>query len=347
MLDDLFDRAWNCFNKLSSEKSHKMPPDKSEPPSLVLKKHENIAGLMTLDPGTLPDRPKLDAEFQDLLDELDLGPTKAKELSNQSPEKKWLMIMEQRSRKQNHNAEFSLESTLRQISEWSRHFPDKYSIPLVVQQLEALSVALRTESFSYVQGFIDKDGITLLSDLLEKSRNSSADSLGLPILSCFKALLNSSAGRNCVLERPQTLLAIVASLDFHSPRCQSIIVYPLSLLKCHQRHEQDQAIRLFFSLPNDSVSVTLPHSPSSSREGNIPNVTQSPSIMLISARCAKKHKSIWRREVERSVQTDSALSEHERSADVFMRNGSPLKDGYKRGHFIERRFGMLSDGFRV
>ncbi|CAD5223625.1 unnamed protein product [Bursaphelenchus okinawaensis] len=220
MLDDLIDRAWNCFTK--ADKNPKIPPDKE--PSLILKKHQNIHGVMTLDPGVLPDRQQLDSEFQDLLEELDLGPTKAKELTNQSPEKKWLMIMEQKSRKQNQNSGFSLDFTLRQLSEWCKHFPDKYSIPLVVQQLEALAVALRTESFSYVQAFIDRDGVTLLSDLLDMSRKCTADSFGLPILTCFKALLNSSAGRNCVLEKPRILLTIVASLDFHNPRCQPCLI---------------------------------------------------------------------------------------------------------------------------
>jgi hypothetical protein len=53
---------------------------------------------MQLDPSVLPDRQRLDAEFKQLLEELDLNPQKQKELSEQSAEKKWLMVVEQHIR---------------------------------------------------------------------------------------------------------------------------------------------------------------------------------------------------------------------------------------------------------
>lgn len=92
----------------------------------------------------------------------------------------------------------NLESVIKRLAEWSRFFPDKYTLPLAVQQLEALAVSLRTESLSYVQQFIDLDGITLLTRILAETRNG-ADCLALPILTCFKALLNSSVCLNANL----------------------------------------------------------------------------------------------------------------------------------------------------
>lgn len=89
-----------------------------------------------------------------LQEELDLGPQKARELLSQSAEKKWLMIIEQRQRRQHRHADdLSLEMTQRNLADWCRRLPDAYALPLAVQQLEALAVALRTESFRWVGVF--------------------------------------------------------------------------------------------------------------------------------------------------------------------------------------------------
>ncbi|KAI6190357.1 hypothetical protein M3Y97_00108900 [Aphelenchoides bicaudatus] len=191
MLDELFDRAWSCFNKMD-----KKPPDRNANPSMLavetLKRRSSIAGPMVLDPSVLPDRQKLDSEFKQLLQELDLSPTKENELCNQSAEKKWVMILEHQIRQSNlRSAATNPSTTIQRLQEWSRFFPDKYTVPLAVQLLEALAVSLRTENISYVQKFIELDGIIFLTRILAETRNG-ADCIALPILSCFKALLNSS-----------------------------------------------------------------------------------------------------------------------------------------------------------
>lgn len=60
MIDELIDRAWSCFNRVTStEKQTKMPPDKHG--------SRNVEEVLGLDPNVLPDRKQLDKDFQDLI----------------------------------------------------------------------------------------------------------------------------------------------------------------------------------------------------------------------------------------------------------------------------------------
>ncbi|KAI6185711.1 hypothetical protein M3Y98_00053500 [Aphelenchoides besseyi] len=207
MLDELIDRAWSCFNRMD-----KKPPDKTagEEPS---------RSPMSLDASALPDRQRLESEFKQLLEELDLSPEKQQELNEQSAEKKWLMIVEQHVRQDKIKSSIHVESVVRRLRDWADFFPDKYTLPLAVQQIEVLAVALRTESLPFVQSFIDQDGINLLTRILAETRNG-ADCLALPILTCFKALLNSATARTFVLETSNSLLSVVGALEAKNPRCQ-------------------------------------------------------------------------------------------------------------------------------
>uniref|UniRef100_A0A914DGZ7 Formin GTPase-binding domain-containing protein n=1 Tax=Acrobeloides nanus TaxID=290746 RepID=A0A914DGZ7_9BILA len=113
------------------------------------------------------------------------------------------------------------DNFLQVLEEYARTFPEKYSLPLASQNLEALSISLRTESFSYVQRFLEQNGVDYLTTILHRSRNGGGGELvAIPILSCFKALLNSTAGRACVLDSSDALLAITGALDLHNPRCK-------------------------------------------------------------------------------------------------------------------------------
>ncbi|VDD91977.1 unnamed protein product [Enterobius vermicularis] len=66
---------------------------------------------------------------------------------------------------------------------------------VTLSHLEALAVSLRTQSHSFVQKFVESDGVESLRSVLEQCRNrSSRDFQAVAILHCFKALLNSSVG---------------------------------------------------------------------------------------------------------------------------------------------------------
>ena len=47
-------------------------------------------------------------------------------------------------------------------------------------------------TLSYVQKFVDADGVGLLTELLNQANERGHDCFSVPILCCFKALLNCS-----------------------------------------------------------------------------------------------------------------------------------------------------------
>uniref|UniRef100_A0A914C7A6 GBD/FH3 domain-containing protein n=1 Tax=Acrobeloides nanus TaxID=290746 RepID=A0A914C7A6_9BILA len=234
MIEDFMERAWSCLNKLKAEKK---PPDRPRENSITtvtfssgltdsISKRSNY---LTLDPAALPEADELNEAFQKLLEELDLSPEKRQVMAGQSDEKKWLMVIEQNIRKEKAQQSATCDNFLQVLEEYARTFPEKYSLPLASQNLEALSISLRTESFSYVQRFIEQNGVDYLTTILHRSRNGGGGELvAIPILSCFKALLNSTAGRACVLDSSDALLAITGALDLHNPRCKTLSLEILS-----------------------------------------------------------------------------------------------------------------------
>ncbi|KAI1723851.1 diaphanous GTPase-binding domain-containing protein [Ditylenchus destructor] len=204
MMEDFMDRIWSCFQRISTL-NEKKPPDRDlnqfdDPKAHAkitvarsLSDDETSRKFLHLNPATLTyDKQHLESAFRDLLGELDLSPEKEKQLNEQSTEKKWLMILEQNTRKDKAQQAATCDGLVRRIQEYVRTFPDKYSLPLAIQKLEGLAISLRTESVSYVQRFIGLNGVTLLVELLNKCRVHGGDYLAVPILGCFRALLNSS-----------------------------------------------------------------------------------------------------------------------------------------------------------
>ncbi|KAH7730319.1 CRE-DAAM-1 protein [Aphelenchoides avenae] len=225
MLEAVVDRAWSCFNKLAPDKK---PPDR-KPTVTVTRALSDAeayasrfkqAGLMKLHPDSMPEKSQLEAAFRKLLEELDLSPEKQRQLNDQPAEKKWLMIVEQSIRTDKAQQSGTCEGWVRLLEGYVRSFPDHYALPLAIQRIEALAISLRTESFSYVQKFVDADGVGLLTELLNQANERGNDCFSVPLLCCFKALLNCSIGRAYVLESADTLLAIAGSLDVHSSRCK-------------------------------------------------------------------------------------------------------------------------------
>uniref|UniRef100_A0A915D5K3 GBD/FH3 domain-containing protein n=1 Tax=Ditylenchus dipsaci TaxID=166011 RepID=A0A915D5K3_9BILA len=237
-MDDLMDRIWGCFNRLSP--SEKKPPDRSDDhfDSHAFSHTNKVSRTMSdnsaancrmlhLKPSDLIDTQQLESAFQDLLGELDLSPDKQRQLNEQSAEKKWMMVVEQSTRMDKSAA---CDAGVKRLEDYLQMFPDKYSLPLAIQQLEGLAISLRTESVSFVQKFIESDGVVLLADLLNKCRQNGEGCLAVPLLSCFRALLNSSVGRSSVIEcaSPHVLLAIAGALDLPQHRCKTLSLEILS-----------------------------------------------------------------------------------------------------------------------
>uniref|UniRef100_A0AC35F6M5 Formin GTPase-binding domain-containing protein n=1 Tax=Panagrolaimus sp. PS1159 TaxID=55785 RepID=A0AC35F6M5_9BILA len=109
-------------------------------------------------------------------------------------------------------------STISRLTEFAANFPDHFDWPLLSRRLEGLAISLRTESFSFVQDFLDSGGVELLITLLNEARSRDASTVAVPLLAAFRTLLNSTAVRTTILENQSALLSIAAALDFHNPK---------------------------------------------------------------------------------------------------------------------------------
>ncbi|CAB0010521.1 unnamed protein product [Nesidiocoris tenuis] len=87
-----------------------------------------------------------------------------------------------------------------------------------IRTLEGMKTALRTQPHSFVQGFLESDGLCALLSLLDgvhASRGTESPSytaLQTSLIGCLKALMNNSTGRAHVLAHPTAINTIAQSL---------------------------------------------------------------------------------------------------------------------------------------
>uniref|UniRef100_A0A0N4ZWI3 GBD/FH3 domain-containing protein n=1 Tax=Parastrongyloides trichosuri TaxID=131310 RepID=A0A0N4ZWI3_PARTI len=181
-------------------------------------------------PTSLPPDGDLDEAFENLLKEIDLSEEKNECLRRQSKEKKWLMIVEQTIRQGKSSKNDSCEYYVDLLSRYILVFPDNNDSMIASQQLEELAICLRTESIRYIENFVSLNGITKLTKLVELSlKKSSRYTTVLPLLQCFRALLNSTIGREAILENESnTLLFIAGAITFPNARCKLLSLSLLS-----------------------------------------------------------------------------------------------------------------------
>ncbi|KAI3422403.1 hypothetical protein GPALN_012919 [Globodera pallida] len=255
MIESLVERAWGCFFEPSGHKTvEKLKVPWREQQEIgrgqtEKEGRENIAEGLPNKTAKLGRRGRsvsesecpqtemvpeaLDEAFRQMLAELGLSEEKQRELTAQSREWKWRMLVaesEKRTKKGHSDTSRECEHVLRQLSSLNGHFPDSYELPLAVQRVEALAATLRTERFSFIQQFLHSDGLSMLVSLLNQChyRGPSAEFLALPLLASIRALLNSTIGRQCVQESAETLRSIAWALQLQSARCKVLSLEVLS-----------------------------------------------------------------------------------------------------------------------
>ncbi|KAL3082858.1 hypothetical protein niasHS_010660 [Heterodera schachtii] len=250
MIESLVERAWGCFFEPSDHKlveKLKMPSREEEisrreqkQTEERSKKRQNFEWRRRSESeGSECARSRamgpeaIDEAFRQMLAELDLNEEKQRELTAQSREWKWKMLVAQREKrtKTGHSDELrECENVLRQLNALNGRFPDAYELPLAVQRVEALAATLRTESFSFLQHFLRSNGLFPLVSLLNQCHchGPSAEFLALPLLASIRALLNSTIGRQFVQQSAETFQSIAWALQFQSARCKVLSLEILS-----------------------------------------------------------------------------------------------------------------------
>ncbi|CAJ0582404.1 unnamed protein product, partial [Mesorhabditis spiculigera] len=202
--EDWVDRALSCFNK-----------DRDKEPAVPIPVTE-------LDPLEFADDERLDKSFQRFLAELDLPPEKQDEMLSQSREKKISMLHKHAIRTKYNSSRF-----LQKLRGYADAFPEQLNSE-AVEFLQDLVIALRTQDNSFVHSFLAEGGVALLSQLLRLSWCEDRSDFTFFFLSAFRALLNSSSGRQAVLDCPESLRNIAASIECSDPKAKVVSAEVLS-----------------------------------------------------------------------------------------------------------------------
>ncbi|VDK20744.1 unnamed protein product, partial [Anisakis simplex] len=185
MFEELMESAMCCFNKIAPDKGGGIKVMK---PSF----EQNTSNqILRLEPNAL-DKIHLEDAFPQFVAELDLSPEKQKSLYEQPIEKKWLLLTEQSiiRNKFELGGLKSCAEFMNILSDQEKSFTETEE---VLSNLESLSVALRTQSNSFVEKFITFGGIASLRNILNDCRRlSGRDFYAAAVLSSFRALLNST-----------------------------------------------------------------------------------------------------------------------------------------------------------
>ncbi|XP_073980936.1 disheveled-associated activator of morphogenesis-like protein isoform X2 [Rhodnius prolixus] len=193
-----------------------------EPPEITycVVDHTGTLSLQTLTPTQpIPPEEELNTKFAELVEELDLtAPNKAAMLGL-PPEKKWQIYCSQKKDQEgmtdlSHLPENYIEAmkTLTMVSSNGESI-DENEIAPRTRVLDGVKTALRTQPHSFVQGFLEADGLPVLLNLLQHMDYPTAQSsTHTSLIGCLKALMNNSTGRAHVLAHPTAIQTIAQSL---------------------------------------------------------------------------------------------------------------------------------------
>uniref|UniRef100_A0A146MFK9 Disheveled-associated activator of morphogenesis 2 n=3 Tax=Lygus hesperus TaxID=30085 RepID=A0A146MFK9_LYGHE len=196
-----------------------------EPPEITycVVDHTGTLTLQTLTPTQpIPPEDELDIKFAELVEELDLTATNKAAMLALPSQKKW-QIYCSRKKDQDGTTDLSplpenyIEAMKGILSAWEEENPDS-SPAAWIRTLEGMKTALRTQPHSFVQGFLESDGLSTLLSLLEgvhasrQTESPSHTALHTSLIGCLKALMNNSTGRAHVLAHPTAINTIAQSL---------------------------------------------------------------------------------------------------------------------------------------
>ncbi|XP_039293436.1 disheveled-associated activator of morphogenesis 1 isoform X3 [Nilaparvata lugens] len=220
--------GWPCWSK-----SLKMPAlrgrkgwcgclQDDEPPEITycVVDHTGTLSLQTLTPTQpMPGEEELNAKFAELVEELDLTAPNRAAMMGLPAEKKW-QIYCSRKRDQEQTTDLSqlpqdyIErlDALAQLVSSGEGVEDSEMLSRG-RTLDSLKTALRTQPHSFVQHFVESQGLASILTCLSTMDYATAQSpVHTALIGCVKALMNNSTGRAHVLAHPTAINTIATSL---------------------------------------------------------------------------------------------------------------------------------------
>ncbi|KAK4021110.1 hypothetical protein OUZ56_003040 [Daphnia magna] len=221
----------------------KMPPirsrrgwcgcfQKDEPPEITycVVNQNGMMHLQTLSPAQpMPEETELDAKFTELLEELDLTPPNRAAMLALPAEKKWQIYC---NRKKDPGQESDVSNPpehyiakVNSIAQLPFSEDDAEEMRIRTKLVDSLKTALRTQPHSFVQRFIELDGLpSLLGALGSMDELTAHCGLHNAYIGCVKALMNNSTGRAHVLAHPSSIKIIAQSLSADNPKVKMAVL---------------------------------------------------------------------------------------------------------------------------
>jgi len=162
----------------------------------------------------MPDSKELDEKFTELVDELDLTAVHRKAMFDLPAEKKW-QIYCSRNKGGNVSSGAIPDYYIQRLKSLNTLYYQKTEEEIIdrTRFLEELKTALRTQPMSFVQTFLNNDGLQCLIDILANMDWETCEStIHTACIGCLKALMNNSNGRSEVLAHPTCINIIAQSL---------------------------------------------------------------------------------------------------------------------------------------
>jgi len=159
--------------------------------------------------------------FELLMDEINIPNSKKEDLRNKTNEQKWMMI-------QSHMNDRGGDQ--KDVVECTKIIEEIKTAPSV-QNLKNLAILLRSQPISWVQAFVEGDGLTVLLQNLREIREVNNDKnteLEELYIKCLKSFMNNKIGLTAIIETPESLLTITMSLLSPSARTQALVLDILS-----------------------------------------------------------------------------------------------------------------------
>lgn len=194
----------SCFGSGSDEQ----PEIRFDPDS-----DKNIQSVVLDTP--MPNEVELEEKFAELVDELDLTGDHRKAMFELSAEKKWQIYCSRSKKVQNINSTCHPEYYIDRVNTFNNMYYQKTDdeISERTKFFEELKTALRTQPMSFVQQFLNSDGLQSLIEVLANMDWETCQStIHTACIGCIKALMNNSNGRSEVLAHPKCIDIITQSL---------------------------------------------------------------------------------------------------------------------------------------
>ncbi|CAG7828896.1 unnamed protein product [Allacma fusca] len=189
----------NCFTSSGSS---------SDPPEITVNGLLD-QNLVIQSPPTNLNSEEFEEQFAEFVEELDLTAVNKNAMLSLPINKKWQIYSSRKNNETDTLLSFSPEYFIDRISAFMPQETPKL--------FESLRTSLRTQPNSFVQRFLDLEGLNIL---LETLSNHKYLKYHPGIIQCMKSILNNSTGRAYVLAHPSALNIVSESLASDNIKCK-------------------------------------------------------------------------------------------------------------------------------